>query len=291
MCDKLSLSACPPAHYLARIDSVTELLKLQELKFGPFEVGGYKWWLQLELTPPEKKKCMSLYLVIDEPSEVLVDYKFFVFYYKEEKYTIFKERGNRPRKFSRRDTRWGFSNFLSLDDFKRKYCQGDQCKIGAELLVTKLTRRVARLTIKNPSPTVYTEKSLRFSASESKPRYSGEFRLEGISWKFKVCSQRSENRRYLSVHLEAQDISSGKLLFVEASLCVSNTDLRKNRKHAVKGWLNANNKTCGKSFFMRWGDLNGGFIHWNERNECNELKLAVKIHTIIDGARTDEPIQ
>lgn len=299
--DNLSFRRCPPAHYVAKINPVTELLKLPELKFGPFEVGGYNWRLQLKprgLTD-ERKVYMSLYLIIDDPhklrrnEEVLVDYKFFVFDYNRRKYAIFKERGKELRAFSRRKCRWGFSKFLSLDGFRdpqRGFLDRDFCKIGAELLVSKPTRTKATLTIKNPSPNRFTPKIRRFSASESSSKYSEAFRLEGRDWKLKVRPRSKDRMRWLSVHLEAQGISPGRL-FVNAILRVLNTDPNNNEERAVKGVLHANNYTCGERSFMPWSNLNGGFIHRNERNERNELRFVVKILTIINVTETAEPIR
>ncbi|KAK3428374.1 hypothetical protein EUGRSUZ_F04412 [Eucalyptus grandis] len=289
--DTLSSRRCPPAHYVAKINPVTELLKLPELKFGPFEVGGYNWRLLLK----PQKVYMSLYLEIDDPykigrnEEVLVDYKFFVFDYNHNKYDIFKERGKELRAFTREKTRWGFSEFLSLKGFndpQRGYLDNDFCKIGAELLVSKPIRTKVALTIKNPS-TIKDTPKIRptiqgFSASESRPKYSETFTLEGRDWKLKVRPEPEKGTEWLSVHLEAQGISPGKLLLVNAILRVLNTDPKKFKEKEVKGWLRANNCTCVELKFMPWSDLKKGFI------QGNELKFEVKILTVVNITRNDE---
>lgn len=289
--DTLSSRLCSPAHYEAKINPVSELLNFTELEFGPFEVGGYNWRLLLK----PQTEYMSLYLVIDEPckighnEKVLVDYKFFVYDYKGQKYDIFKEKGKELRAFTREKTQWGFSKFLSWDGFKnpqRGYIEHDCCKIGAELLVSKPIRTKATLTIKNPlsvdnTRTIPTTIQ-QFSASKSSPQYSKAFPREDIEWKLKVCRQQEKEKEWLSVHLEAQFISPGKLLFVSAILSVLNTDRRKNEAHRVEGWLRADKYTCGKPKFMLWGNLNKGFI------QGNELKFEVKILKAVNVTRTDD---
>ncbi|XP_039168085.1 uncharacterized protein LOC120293196 [Eucalyptus grandis] len=239
---------------------------------------------------------MSLHLVINEPynfgpsGRVLVDYKFFISDNINGTYVIFKEKGKELRAFSSVQTRWGLSKFLSLDSFnnpQKGFRDRDFCKIGAELLVSKSKRRKETLTIINPSPSEITPKIRRFSALNSSPQYSEAFQLGGRQWKLKVRPQRNERGMWLSVHLEAQSISPGKLLFIKAILRVLNTDPRRNKEHTVSGRLYAGNYTCGKPSFMPWGNLlqpNGGFIH------RNELAFAVKILTISDAKRTDEPV-
>lgn len=293
--DTLSSRLCPPAHYEAKINPVKELLNLPVLKFGLFEVGGYNWRLRLE----PQGVYMSLYLVIDEPckigcnEEVLVDYKFFVYDYKRHKYDIFKEKGKELRAFTREKTQWGFSKFLSSDGFKdpqRGYLDHDSCRIGAELLVSKPVRTMATLTIKNPLSVDNTQKIepnptiQRFCTSKSSPQYSEAFSHEDRKWKLKVCRQqeKGKDKEWLSVHLEAQYISPGKLLFVSAILSVLNTDRKKNEAHRVEGWLRAGEYTCGEPKFLLWSNLNKGFI------QGNELKFAVKILTAVNVTRTDD---
>ncbi|KAK2631650.1 hypothetical protein EUGRSUZ_L02630 [Eucalyptus grandis] len=134
---------------------------------------------------------MSLYLVIDEPNKlgrgerILVDYKFFVLNNNDKTYVIFKEKGKELRAFSRGVTRRGLLKFLSLDSFndpKNGYRDRDSCTIGAELLVSKPTRKKATLTIKNPSPNEITLNIQRFCTSKSSVQSSEAFPLEGRDW-------------------------------------------------------------------------------------------------------------
>lgn len=286
--DELSSRHCPPAHYVVKINPVEELLKLEEHKFGPFEVGGYDW--SLELRPRHKtregKKYMSLYLVIDPKKlksgeKIRVDYKFFMLNHNNNTYVIFKERGKELGAFSNVNTRRGLEKFLSWESFKEPqygYVDRESCTIGAELLVSKPTRKEATLTI-IPSTIEKKLKIERFSTSKSSSQYSEKFDLGGKDWKLKV----HKHEESLSVHLEAQSISSGTLRFVKARLRVVN------KEDEVSGWLHANEKTFGKRSFMPWSNLEQ-LKEKKEKKEKIELPFAVKILTMFDVRKANAPV-
>lgn len=299
--DELSDRHRPPAHYEVEIKSVSKLLNLQEYKFGPFEAGGYYWRLKLQPQGHKTevgKKYMSLYLVLDEPNKlgvgerILVDYKFFVLDNNKKKYVIFKERGKELGAFSRVNKERGLEKFLSLESFNKAenyFRDGESCTIGAELMVSKPTRKKETLTIIPssqgiiPSSNESLVKIQPFSTSKSSSRYSEKFCLGGREWKLEVCRQQEKGKERLSVHLEAQSISAGKNIFVKAMLRVVNEE----HQAEVSGWLNANNKTLRKPSFVPWsnlGQLKGGFI------QKKELHFKVNILTKYEVRRTYEPV-
>lgn len=293
--DELSYRSRPPAHYVAEINSVDELLKLPEYTFGPFEAGGYKWRLKLQ---PQGhviqagKTYMSLYLVLDEPNKlgdgesILVDYKFFVLDNNDKTYVIFKERGKELGAFSRVNKQRGLEKFLSLKSFNdptKFYRDGQSCTIGAELLVSRPTMKKETHTIIQPSNESLV-KIQPFSTSKSSSRYSEKFCLGGREWKLEVCRQQEKKKERLSVHLEAQSISAGKNLFVKAMLRVVNEE---HKAAEVSGWLNANNKTLRKSSFVPWsnlGQLKGGFF------QKKELQFKVRFLNIFEVRSTYGPV-
>lgn len=278
--DEVSERHRPPAHYEVEIKSVSKLLNLQEYKFGPFEAGGYKWRLKLQPQGPKiegGKKYMSLYLVLDEPNKlgvgerILVDYKFFVLNNHNNKYVIFKERGNELGALSRVNKERGLEKFLSSESFNY-YCNGKSCTIGAELMVSKPTRKKDTLTIISSS-NEFLVKIQPSSTSKSSPQSSEAFSYGDRKWNLKV----RQSGEWLSVHLEAQSISAGKHLFVKAMLRVANGE----HKAEVSGWLHADNKSFGKTSFMPWSNL---------EKQKKELKFQVQILTIFDVKGTYGPV-
>ncbi|KAK3434067.1 hypothetical protein EUGRSUZ_L00340 [Eucalyptus grandis] len=301
--DELPRRNCPPVHYVVKINSVTELLKLDTYESGVFEAGGYEWSLCLHpkgYRDHEGKVYMSLYLSIEEPNKlgdhgkVVVDYKFFVFDNIRETYVTFKEKGKELRAFSKAKTQWGLSKFLSLGSFNNTeygFRKGDYCKFGAEVMVSKSERKKETLTIvKDPPHNKTTCKIREFSTSKKDPQYSDAFTLGRRNWKLKVFPQRNgaQEGKSLSVYLQAQGLPPRIKMYVKAKLRVLNkNNPRNNQEKTVSGWLSAKNYNCGRSDFMPWGDLekpNGGFVN------KKELAFAVEILVISDVARCNESV-
>ncbi|KAL4385619.1 hypothetical protein GQ457_15G002840 [Hibiscus cannabinus] len=154
----------PPSHCLFKIEAFSLLVdaKVNKYRSAPFEAGV--------LYPRGNIKAngsgfISLYLEIEKTEnlspywEVNVEYKLFVFDKIRDQYLVIKGTNVPVRRFSKMNTSWGFSRFLSQKTFNNAangYLVGDCCTFGAEVLViqhplkdtmyfTELTKTTRRL--------------------------------------------------------------------------------------------------------------------------------------------------
>ncbi|XP_027337161.1 uncharacterized protein LOC113850831 [Abrus precatorius] len=209
----------PPAHYLFKIESYSELMNtgVEKYETNVFEAGGYKW--RLILYPSGDKKSngsgyVSLYLAIADTEklshgwEVNVNFKLFVFDQKNNKYLAIQDIDGTVRKFHEMKTEWGFEQLLLLEnlfDSSNGYLVQDSCVFGAEVFVISHSGKWETLSVvKEPAHGTFTWKLDDFSTLDKSYYLSNSFTVGERDWKLRVYPKGNvdEKGKNLSVFLE-----------------------------------------------------------------------------------------
>ncbi|XP_029128864.1 MATH domain and coiled-coil domain-containing protein At2g05420 [Cajanus cajan] len=212
----------PPAHYLFKIESYSELMNTEVEKYetNVFEAGGYKW--KLILYPNGNIKSngsgyVSLYLAIADTQkfsngwEVNVNFKLFVFDKKNDNYLTIQDADGTVRKFHEKKTVWGFDQLISLEtllDSSKGYLVEDSCFFGAEVFVISQSGKWESLSmVKEPAHGTFTWKIENFSTLNETSHLSKSFTVGARDWKLRVYPKgdSQERGKYLSVFLKLTD--------------------------------------------------------------------------------------
>nr|KYP72067.1 Ubiquitin carboxyl-terminal hydrolase 12 [Cajanus cajan] len=187
----------PPAHYLFKIESYSELMNTEVEKYetNVFEAGGYKW--KLILYPNGNIKSngsgyVSLYLAIADTQkfsngwEVNVNFKLFVFDKKNDNYLTIQDADGTVRKFHEKKTVWGFDQLISLEtllDSSKGYLVEDSCFFGAEVFVISQSGKWESLSmVKEPAHGTFTWKIENFSTLNETSHLSKSFTVGARDW-------------------------------------------------------------------------------------------------------------
>ncbi|XP_028065572.1 ubiquitin carboxyl-terminal hydrolase 12-like isoform X6 [Camellia sinensis] len=198
-----SLREIPPAHFIFKIESFSQLSQLlsdaevQNCESDIFEASGYKWLsLKLSFYPNGDKKRkgeghISLYLVIAETSnlplgwEVSVNFKLFVYDQIQDKYMTIQDANGKVRRFHGMKTEWGFAQLLPLSTFNdadNGYLICDTCVFGAEVFVINYPSRGQSINILKELDRTYTWKIDNFSSLDGQIHYSDVFTFGNRKW-------------------------------------------------------------------------------------------------------------
>ncbi|RZC20227.1 MATH domain and coiled-coil domain-containing protein At3g58370-like isoform X2 [Glycine soja] len=212
----------PPAHYLFKIESYSELMNtgVEKYETNVFQAGGYKW--RLILYPSGNIKSngngyVSLYLAIADTEklssgwEVDVNFKLFVFNQKNNNYLTIQDADGTVRKFQEMKTEWGFEQLISLEtllDSSNGYHVEDSCLFGAEVFVISRSGKWESLSmVKEPPHGTFTWKIGKFSTLEETYYHSKSFTVGERDWNLRVYPRgiESERGKGLSVYLQLTD--------------------------------------------------------------------------------------
>ncbi|KAL7187942.1 hypothetical protein ACSBR1_037893 [Camellia fascicularis] len=196
-----SLREIPPAHFIFKIESFSQLSQLlsnaevQNYESDIFEASGYKWKLSFYPNGDKKRKGeghISLYLVIAETSdlplgwEVNVNFKLFVYDQIQDKYMTIQDANGKVRRFHGMKTEWGFAQLLPLSTFNdadNGYLICDACIFGAEVFVINYTGRGQSINILKEFDRTYTWKIDNFSSLDGEIHNSDVFTLGNRNWR------------------------------------------------------------------------------------------------------------
>ncbi|XP_028057539.1 MATH domain and coiled-coil domain-containing protein At3g58400-like [Camellia sinensis] len=199
-----SLREIPPAHFIFKIESFSQLSQLlsdaevQNYESNIFEASGYKWKLSFYPNGDKTRKGeghISLYLVIAETSnlpigwEVNVNFKLFVYDQIQDKYMPIQDANGKVRRFHGMKTECGFAQLLPLNTFNdadNGYLICDTCIFGAEVFVINYTGRGQSINILKELDCTYTWKIDNFSSLDGQIHYSNVFTFGNRKWNLQI---------------------------------------------------------------------------------------------------------
>ncbi|WCJ18794.1 TRAF-like family protein [Euphorbia peplus] len=209
----------PPAHYILKINSFSELSEILsktrngKYEFDEFEAGDYKWKLVLYPNGNEKKNGkghISLYLastdenVTSSPTHVHVLFSFFVYDHIRDNYLIIQD--GEIKRYHVLRTENGFDQLVPLSEFNdpsNGYVIDDRCVFGAEVYIIKSTSKPKAeefSLVKNPPNGTFTWKIDEFSTI-MEHKFSPEFSVAGRTWKLLLVNSKECLEEHCKVSL------------------------------------------------------------------------------------------
>ncbi|KAL7166585.1 hypothetical protein ACSBR2_037286 [Camellia fascicularis] len=260
-----SLRKIPPAHFIFKIESFSQLSQLlsdvevQNCESDIFEASGYKWKLSFYPNGDKKRKGeghISLYLVIAETSnlplgwEVNVNFKLFVYDQIQGKYMTIQDANGKVRHFHEMKTEWGFAQLLPLSTFNdadNGYLICDTCVFGVEVFVINYTGRGQSINILKELDRTYTWKIDNFSSLDGEKQYSDVFIFGNRKWNLRLYPKGrvtakdkclslflglndlktfpSERKTYAKFKMRIRNQNHGEHMEIEGSNCFTSSSI------------------------------------------------------------------
>ncbi|KAK1398482.1 hypothetical protein POM88_008345 [Heracleum sosnowskyi] len=228
----------PPSNFMLKISSFSELPEMisnQKKKYYEsccFEAGGYNWrfrLLILRANRVQKKRIISVYLVLDESnvlatgSDVIANFKFFVYDQIRDNYLTVEDASNRYKRFNKRETCQGISNVMTTSTLKcasNGYLLDDSCVLGVEVQVIKKTRTAESLRFIRIPPQdqlIHTWKINNFSNRNVQFCDPRAFTVAGRKWRIEIKTNYINN--WLCMKLKLDDTNCRTLAGLIRWLC------------------------------------------------------------------------
>ncbi|XP_031391066.1 uncharacterized protein LOC116203472 [Punica granatum] len=277
------ISDAPPAHYLVKIQSFSQLAKngVDKYESDIFLAGGYEWKLILHPNGNKTKNVkdhVSVYLSMAETSslpsswEVYAVIRLFLLDQNKDNYLIVQDAMGKDRRFHRMKLESGFDQLIPLKTFTDSlngYLVDDTCVLGAEVFVSKersMGKGESLVMIKDALSNKHRWKIDNFSNLDKEYYDSSIFPAGNYKWniRFFPNGKGSGLRSYISLYLDLAETGSlppGTKVFAEFSLRILNQAGGSDFISKANYWFSASSRETGWARFVSlWSFKRHGLV-------------------------------